>query len=107
MRVPIPAALWMVGLLLAADTVLAAAVTVPNADADFLSVLNLVLLLLLLQGSYVSMGAATTPAHWRNIAILTIIATVAFVGNNTYKSVNTKTSERKRAAALKELEKDE
>jgi hypothetical protein len=50
---------------------------------------------------------ATTPAHWRNIAIIAVIAAVAIVGNNTYKSVNAKTSERKRAAALKELEKEQ
>jgi hypothetical protein len=60
-----------------------------------------------LQGSYASLGIATTPAHWRNIAILSVIAIVAFVGNNTYKSVNTSKSDRRRAAALKELEKDQ
>jgi hypothetical protein len=65
------------------------------------------LLLLLLQGQYASLGMATTPAHWRNIAILAIIATVAYVGNSTYKNVNAKTTERKRAAALKELEKEQ
>ncbi|KAF6263358.1 translocon-associated protein beta-domain-containing protein [Scenedesmus sp. NREL 46B-D3] len=61
----------------------------------------------LLAGSYASLGMATTPAHWRNIAILAVIAAVAIVGNNTYNSVNSKTSERKRAAALKELEKEQ
>lgn len=60
-----------------------------------------------LQGQYASLGMATTPAHWRNLAILAAIAAVAIVGNNTYKSVNQKTTDRKRAAALKELEKEQ
>ncbi|WIA22976.1 hypothetical protein OEZ86_009897 [Tetradesmus obliquus] len=61
----------------------------------------------LIAGQYASLGMATTPAHWRNLAILAAIAAVAIVGNNTYKSVNQKTTDRKRAAALKELEKEQ
>lgn len=61
----------------------------------------------LIAGSYASLGMATTTTHWRNIAIVLTIAAVALTANNTSKSINAKSTERKRAKALAELEKEQ
>ncbi|KAF8066375.1 Ssr2 [Scenedesmus sp. PABB004] len=61
----------------------------------------------LIAGSYASLGMATTTAHWRNIAIVLGLVLAGVTGNNTYKSVNAKSSERRRTKALAELEKEQ
>lgn len=60
-----------------------------------------------LQGSYASLGMATSTTHWRNIAIVSVVALLAVVANNTYKSATAKSTERKRNKALQELEKEQ
>lgn len=53
------------------------------------------------------MGMASTTAHWRNLAILGAVALIAFTVNTTTKKMTTSKTDRKRAAALKELEKEQ
>lgn len=62
---------------------------------------------LLLQGSYATLGMATTTTHWRNFAILALLGLIAFTVNTTSKKVTTSKTDRRRAAALKELEQEQ
>lgn len=59
------------------------------------------------QGSYATLGMATSTTHWRNLAVVAVIALVALTVNNTTKKINATKTERKRTAALKELEKEQ
>eukprot|EP00878_Enallax_costatus_P001075 GHUV01001212.1.p1 GENE.GHUV01001212.1~~GHUV01001212.1.p1 ORF type:complete len:240 (+),score=68.40 GHUV01001212.1:188-907(+) len=61
----------------------------------------------LIAGSYATLGMATTTTHWRNLAILAVVALVAFTVNTTSKKMTTSKTDRRRAAALKELEKEQ
>eukprot|EP00879_Flechtneria_rotunda_P000975 GHRR01001108.1.p1 GENE.GHRR01001108.1~~GHRR01001108.1.p1 ORF type:complete len:233 (+),score=63.54 GHRR01001108.1:429-1127(+) len=61
----------------------------------------------LIAGSYATLGMATTPAHWRNFAIITAVVLLAVSGNSAYKGYNKTTTDRKRTKALQELQKEE
>jgi uncharacterized repeat protein (TIGR01451 family) len=61
----------------------------------------------LIAGSYATLGMVSTTAHWRNIAIVGAVALLALTVNTTTKKMTTSKSDRRRAAALKELEKEQ
>lgn len=61
----------------------------------------------LIGGSYVSLGMATTTAHWRNLFIIGAVVAGALAANNMTKSVNKSRTDRNRAKALQELEKEQ
>ncbi|PNH08416.1 hypothetical protein TSOC_005021 [Tetrabaena socialis] len=58
-------------------------------------------------GAYASLGFAKTPADWRNMAIVVGLVGSALGANFAVKKVKSSTVNRKRAAALRELEKSE
>ncbi|KXZ46128.1 hypothetical protein GPECTOR_46g197 [Gonium pectorale] len=58
-------------------------------------------------GSWASLGFARTPADWRNLALVIGIVGTALGTNWAVKKVNANQASRKRAAALRELEKTE
>ncbi|KAG2496030.1 hypothetical protein HYH03_005952 [Edaphochlamys debaryana] len=58
-------------------------------------------------GVYASLGFARTPADWRNLAILIGTVSTALGANWMVKKAKASSVNRKRAAALRELEKDE
>jgi hypothetical protein len=50
---------------------------------------------------------ATTTTHWRNLAIFAAVVAVGLTANNMTKSVNKSRTDRNRARALQELEKEQ
>eukprot|EP00775_Hariotina_reticulata_P011524 gene11524-11667_t len=61
----------------------------------------------LIAGSYASLGMATTTSHWRNLAIFAAVVAVGLAANNMTKSVTKSRTDRNRARALQELEKEQ
>lgn len=62
---------------------------------------------LLVAGSYVTLGLAHQPEHWRNISIFVAVVGGLIGANEAVKAMSSTTKTRKRTRALKELEKDE
>jgi hypothetical protein len=60
-----------------------------------------------LQGRYATLGMVQTPSQWRNLAILFFVGFVLVGGNSAYGSIKQSRSDRSRARALEELEKEQ
>ncbi|EFJ50017.1 hypothetical protein VOLCADRAFT_117033 [Volvox carteri f. nagariensis] len=58
-------------------------------------------------GAYASLGFARTPSDWRNLAIIIGVVSSLLGGNWVVKKVQASNVNRKRAAALRELEKSD
>uniref|UniRef100_A0A7S0V245 Translocon-associated protein subunit alpha n=1 Tax=Polytomella parva TaxID=51329 RepID=A0A7S0V245_9CHLO len=56
-------------------------------------------------GAYISLGFARTPSEWRNLILFVITVGGFFGGNWAVKQYNIATSNRRRAQAIKEVEK--
>lgn len=59
------------------------------------------------QGRYATLGMVQSPTQWRNLAIVFFVAFVALGGNSAMNSLKASRSERSRARALQELEKEQ
>jgi hypothetical protein len=59
------------------------------------------------QGRYATLGMVQTPGQWRNLAIVFFVAFVALGGNSAINSIKQTRSDRSRARALQELEKEQ
>lgn len=59
------------------------------------------------QGRYATLGMVQTPNQWRNLAIVFFLAFVVLGGNSAVNSLKASRSERSRARALQELEKEQ
>jgi hypothetical protein len=59
----------------------------------------------LLQGSYATLGAFSTLAHWRNAALITALTAAAALGFYVYTSVNEAKKQQVYQRALSEVEK--
>lgn len=60
-----------------------------------------------LQGRYATLGMVQTPGQWRNLAIVFFVAFVALGGNSALNSLKQTRTDRSRARALQELEKEQ
>ena len=60
---------------------------------------------MLLQGSYATLGAFTTLAHWRNAAIITALFSTAALGFYVYNSMSEAKKQQIYKKALSEVEK--
>lgn len=60
-----------------------------------------------LQGRYATLGMVQSPSQWRNLAIVFFVAFVLLGGNSAVSSLKASRTERTRARALKELEKEQ
>ena len=59
----------------------------------------------LLQGSYATLGAFTTLAHWRNAAVITALSAAAALGFYVYSSMSEAKKQQIYKRALTEVEK--
>lgn len=62
---------------------------------------------MIVAGRYATLGMVQTPGQWRNLAIVFFVAFVAVGGNSAINSIKQTRSDRSRARALQELEKEQ